>query len=72
MEAVDPFAYWRQHLTGLSSIQLPTDYPRGVGRKFVEAEEVLEPALDTCKRILRLSLDQGNACLSHVCGTQRD
>ena len=53
----DPIAWWKEHLEGASSIQLPTDYARPLNKAHVEREEVLEPSPAICKRILRLSLD---------------
>jgi len=46
--------YWVKHLEGLPALQLPTDYPRPVPIKYVEAEDILRLSKATSKLLLKL------------------
>ena len=43
-QLAERLAWWKTHLEGSSSIQLPTDYARPLNKAFVEREEILEPS----------------------------
>ncbi|KAK9727639.1 large subunit of alpha-aminoadipate reductase [Basidiobolus ranarum] len=47
---------WKNKLQSLTELQLPTDYPRSVPLKIVEAVEALQLPEATCLAILQLSL----------------
>ncbi|ORX94094.1 L-aminoadipate-semialdehyde dehydrogenase [Basidiobolus meristosporus CBS 931.73] len=60
---------WKERLQSLTELQLPTDYPRSVPLKIVEAVEALQLSEATCLAILQLSLaikvNTENAQLEH-------
>ncbi|KAJ1570054.1 large subunit of alpha-aminoadipate reductase [Nowakowskiella sp. JEL0078] len=47
---------WKQKLSGLTDLLLPTDYPRPIPARFVEAEQTLDLEESTALAILKLSL----------------
>ena len=48
---------WKDHLASPTEIQVPTDYPRPLPLKVVEAERVLDLPDPLCMKLLQLSLN---------------
>ena len=49
-------ARWQQRLASLTELILPTDYPRPIPQRVVEADQMLEISEATSLAIMRLSL----------------
>jgi len=49
-------SWWKDRLGGLTSLQLPTDFPRPFPFKMVEGSETLDLSDETCLSILQLTL----------------